>query len=391
MTELVSLPRVEFLLSELPGIKENLGKIINYGGSRQTFSVESIGRALISKALDEGVESATDALLRFISEDFCSSVEVMLLEGLKVTDTIELCDGVFISKLEDVPSDALKIFLREFESKPLPPSAMAKTFHADDSQAPKLPDSALFRITKVRPKFFDANDPKFNRFDTESLALLEDVFSLLTLVGPSSPIIRRRYSDLEAGALMSGFTARSAGAQPEGTKVFTTYDATRDEFDMFKDVLQKYLKLPRRERKRLDVPLHRLNKAVRHKLDQGPKDALQDRAIDLAIALESLLLSDQNDGVQLTLNLKLRGAWLAGGDLVRRQKVYKLLGVIYNARSKAIHSGTAPSDTKDANKIEVSLELGLALCAELIVQVIHERPDWEVLILGGRMEQKDLS
>lgn len=45
----VPLP-VKILLSELPGIKENLGKIINYGNTKYTFCVETLGAALISKA-----------------------------------------------------------------------------------------------------------------------------------------------------------------------------------------------------------------------------------------------------------------------------------------------------------------------------------------------------
>lgn len=327
------------------------------------------------------MESSVDALLNFISEDCCVSVEVMLLEGLQVSETFKLCDGVYLAELKDVPSESLRHFMDNFSSKSLPPSPMAKTFNADDSERPKLPDSALFRVKEIRPKFFDADNPKWEKFDVEDMSLLEDVSNLLTLIGPSSPIVRRRYWDLKDGSLMSDFTGRIAGAQPAGTKVFSAHMAKKHEVEGFKIVLEKYLQLSVPERKRFDVPLHRLNKAVRHEINQGPKDALQDKAIDLAIALESLLLSDQNDGVQLSLNLRLRGAWLAGGDVARRQEVFKLLGIIYNARSRAVHSGAVPSKQRD--EVELSLQKGLVLCADLISKVIATPPDWQLLILGG--------
>ena len=68
---------------------------------------------------------------------------------------------------------------------------------------------------------------------------------------------------------------------------------------------------------------------------------LADISIDLGIALEALLLHEQNkkNRGELRFRLGLRGAWLVGSDGNERAEILKLLREVYDLRSIAVHSG----------------------------------------------------
>ena len=135
------------------------------------------------------------------------------------------------------------------------------------------------------------------------------------------------------------------------------------------------------QREKLEVPIHRLNEAVRH-------DSLVDRAIDLGVAMESLLLAELDDTAQISLTLRLRGAWLLGRDFGERKVIYSLLRDLYNCRSSAAHSGKLSKRPKDAARAESALKEGLPLCARAIKEVILRGGEltsifWEELLLGA--------
>ena len=67
-------------------------------------------------------------------------------------------------------------------------------------------------------------------------------------------------------------------------------------------------KLPDARRKKLRVPLERLNRAL------GATSPI-DCAIDLGIALEALLLGELAPNEQISLAFRLRGAWLLGARM----------------------------------------------------------------------------
>lgn len=114
----------------------------------------------------------------------------------------------------------------------------------------------------------------------------------------------------------------------------------------------------------------------------------EDRAIELGIALESLLLNDIESYTPLSYQLRLRGALLHGGTETDRANVYDLLYDIYDLRSKAAHGGKLKIRDKFRNgqrmKTESRLWQGIELCAHLIRKVAEQKkwPDWKSLVLG---------
>ncbi|CAE6971639.1 hypothetical protein R69608_07652 [Paraburkholderia nemoris] len=129
---------------------------------------------------------------------------------------------------------------------------------------------------------------------------------------------------------------------------------------------------------KLKVPLHRLNEAVKHQNNV-------DRALDLGIALESLLLAHQPSKEQLSLQFRLRGAWLLGKNGQHRAELFDTFNKLYSYRSFAAHSGAvAPTKTPE-EEVKKTLEDGLALCAEAVCKIVEKGgfPEWNRLVVGA--------
>lgn len=109
---------------------------------------------------------------------------------------------------------------------------------------------------------------------------------------------------------------------------------------------------------------------------------LEDRFIDLRIALECLYVQDFRDAAHTQayrFKLPLFGAWHLGTDFEERKCIRKKLRQVYDAASKAVHSG-------DLEYFENQQLLSTAqdLCRRGILKLLKEGvpSDWGDLILG---------
>ncbi|MDE0310653.1 MAG: HEPN domain-containing protein [Caldilineaceae bacterium] len=109
---------------------------------------------------------------------------------------------------------------------------------------------------------------------------------------------------------------------------------------------------------------------------------LEDRFIDLRVALESLYLqhigNEQYRG-EMGLRLSLCGAWHLGVDFEQRKKIRKNLQDAYNTASKAVHG-----DNLDYIENQQLLSTAQDLCRRGILKLLKEGSprDWTDLILG---------
>ena len=134
------------------------------------------------------------------------------------------------------------------------------------------------------------------------------------------------------------------------------------------------------------------------RLNNAKKFGGIDRAIDLGIALEALLLDDRASSDPVSLLFRLRGAWLMNpkGDSSRRKELYDLLDDIYAIRSTAVHTGKIKSSGfKTKKKAGEILETGTTLCSDLIKRIIQRRslPDkheWDRVVLDCRAKNSGL-
>ena len=111
-------------------------------------------------------------------------------------------------------------------------------------------------------------------------------------------------------------------------------------------------------------------------------EQLADRFIDLRIALECLYVQDFLDAKQtqgFRFKLPLFGAWHLGTNFEERKRIRKKLRQVYDAASKAVHSGDL-----DYFENQELLSTAQDLCRRGILKLLKEGSpsDWGDLILG---------
>lgn len=117
---------------------------------------------------------------------------------------------------------------------------------------------------------------------------------------------------------------------------------------------------------------------------------LEDRALDLGIALEAVLMhapgGGQDANAEIGFKLGLRAAWLVGVDGAERVQVHRQVKRLYGLRSKAAHSGRIKSKAKSWLDVETEINAGADLAGRIICAVLARDawPDWEELVLAGK-------
>lgn len=130
--------------------------------------------------------------------------------------------------------------------------------------------------------------------------------------------------------------------------------------------------LPRGDKLRMSRALSRLSQAKR-------QFQIEDKILDLGIALEMALLDDNKKNDQLSLSFRLRGSWLIGKDGNDRNIICRQLKDIYDYRSQVAHSGALRE-----NDVREKFQEYSFLAERIIRHLIYNRhPKWSKLILGA--------
>jgi hypothetical protein len=109
-------------------------------------------------------------------------------------------------------------------------------------------------------------------------------------------------------------------------------------------------------------------------------NSLVDKAVDLGMAFELALMHGSSDSnSEIRFKTALRAAWLLGSDTASRAKTFVRAQQLYDARSKAVHSGLL-STKKPFDSIESD-----RLVQELLSAISSRGsfPDWQSLVLGA--------
>ena len=131
-----------------------------------------------------------------------------------------------------------------------------------------------------------------------------------------------------------------------------------------------------------DVDTARIARWRRSKRSPSTNEQL----IELRIALESVLLSDDTGASEKRHRLATRGAWLLGETFDQRESYFKTLTCVYGYASSVIH-GETPKVKKGRN-LESDIASAQDLCRDAILQLaaangMPKSDYWSTLILGG--------
>ena len=130
-----------------------------------------------------------------------------------------------------------------------------------------------------------------------------------------------------------------------------------------------------RESRTLDLAINRWRKCKR-------PTTIDEQLIDLRIALELLLLSDDKRDAEKRHRLAARGAWLLGKTFEERKKHLRTFRDAYDYASGVVHGGRL--DEEKSKEIKETATKAQDLCREAIFLLAKGsgKPNWSDLILG---------
>ena len=136
----------------------------------------------------------------------------------------------------------------------------------------------------------------------------------------------------------------------------------------------------RREAVKESMP--EVERAIRRWNKSQHASGLEDRAIEMRIALETLFLDEEEGRGELGFRMAMHAAWEVGKETGEKRKWFDAARKAYRVGSRAIHGGGIKE--KNAEESVRAVEEGQKLCAEGIKIRIKSgiKPEWDKEILS---------
>ena len=251
-------------------------------------------------------------------------------------------------------------------------------------------NSAIRIRVKERNVFFTSSTEAKTEYEnlskefTNHISQIEDVVRCITALS-GQPVAALGYwtqfnSSLANEMIGSSFSHFEASIDNSAHTMFTKPIAL--EGQSIAELYNRFVDFNSSEKNVMRISLDRLCKVLRG-------GTLVDKAIDLGIALEVLLLHKKpKDNIQgeLAYRSSIRGATFLGGNKSERMETFKNLNNAYKLRSKAVHSGDLPIKNKNEST-QKTLHKATNICADLARKLIEmgSFPNWEDdFVVGGQ-------
>ena len=326
------------------------------------FDPERISPKLVAKARETGSAFlAVDWLEKVISTRQAKGLRIIVLWGLTVQNTVSLLQEVDLIPINQLPESMQKEQLLNYHAMKL-----------DHFNLPfEQPQTALVYRMTIEPVIapLQKEPPKKNILHIEHL---NEILLALTLVGPCAPIqyfsrFQFEDDDLEFAQLGKETSYAIPEIQPHFLKSYGSFDP-----EVAKQVVQLYLGLKGKTKKKVKVALERLHQSIRRR-------QTGDQAIEVSIALESLLSDGRTEKMY---KVGLRAALLLGEKLTDGLNTRFLIESVYGLRSGLVHEGEVSETVKVKRRgKEKSKDLvreAIVICDRVIRRILElgEIPDW---------------
>lgn len=350
-------------------VRQLNNKMLCNGRGASQFSDPSILAAwFLWRANLAGEQRATEELEKYLNSEKVVVTTVLWVHGIECKRPVSLSEDVQLVNIEEMPDCADKeAFLR------------SQFGHSRTAAAP-APVAALTTqdlVNKVVPELPFA-DYGTGRSQLKLLTLATILNCLPNVC--CTPGYSTGYLPIDVP--LGPFAGRGGGTQFFDILPHRRTELVAGQEGLIADLLRHYETKQQQVKDRLQRALFRLAQA------KGRLDFC-DRALDLGIALEMLLLNNLHDGQelpgQLSLHFRLRGSWLAGGNASDRRLLYSALGKLYALRSQVAHNGYSNELLRmDYNEREALLAQFTEIAERIFRRIIlNGMPsDWTSLILG---------
>lgn len=354
------------------------GKIMNDGDGGGKTSFASLAQWLLIGVADQGIENTVDRLETYLNLPGSPAYEILAISGIATLAPITLSDRLALIPASRIPSGRLKDEFTKFE-KLLKESPLCSNL-----AGVPLMHSALIRRIEIRPKFFSDGETE-KKGGTDGSELREACL-FFTLIQGSAPIAVSHWIQFEEWIPCAHLSPGRPIPLDRAPHLLDT--PVYIESNKAVEIYHGLARLDQKTKQGLKVSLERLNQSRRRRNSV-------DKAIDLGIALEALLLKERKHDDPLALPFRLHGAWLlgqhAGWD--ERRKLLNLFYDLYECRSKAVHQGRLepqPEKYKSKRGPDDILALGDELCVKIIQEVIKGRRfptshEWNDLLIGSSL------
>lgn len=388
---------IECLISILNSIEQiDFSSRINFGtGITYPLRVELFTLWLVHTAIKHNVDQAINILEAYIESNAYELKHKSIYIGIHVNDAIELDENLWLLPYSEAPDSTLLTYYPKSQNQI---SHIKMKTSGPISPTRDISAVALVSSYTVKPMFLKSHnsDDSYQGYKRMLYMSVHAVGDLLTLFSEHGIFHLASCACYSDAALM----AKEAGVHKSFT--FSGYQLSditphirtsplkNTQLNELKVLYESYKKLKSSDRNKLQIIIRRLARAMPEEFSAFNRE---DRAIDIGIAFESLLLPETKEG-ELSYRLALRGALLGGDTVNERSKIRTLLKNVYNYRSQAVHNGVLTEQTKNKKVIrtlqEVDQDLrdAISLCIKLIKKVIitGHLPDYKQLEIGSTDE-----
>jgi hypothetical protein len=368
-------------------LRQLFGTAINLGNRDVSVTPESLCSWILTRAKHVGATECVRGVRQFLSQPYTPVDEILAVSGLVLDKPIALSTRIELVPFAALNENLTTITLSDPKWEYFGRTAgggvrkrertiLASFGRAHIQSDPSLPSAALRIRHQASPKTRPA---AFTDTRESDLGLLLAVVNVLaaavcTPVFPvaywwnADPIVPCGDSGMNWGSWSHSKRLRPIAYAEEHDAILV---ATTGSYLASDDV----------HRQRMKVPLERFSVSL-------AADTPEDKAIDMGIALEALLLSDLGATDQQSLMFRLRGAWLLASSAEERQMLFREFRALYDCRSTAVHTGRLPEFVNVNGKIpatEFLADRGQRLAARAILEVLKtgSLPDWTTVICGG--------
>jgi len=362
------------ILAKNPDLKCFDNRMFSMGNCAMRVSYGTLVRHLLLRTFEVGEAQAVEELERYNRLEFTPIQNVLVFSGVAIDKEVDLGRGIGLTPFDLVPDCSGKRLLAAQRE-----ALQAVPLYMPLRGGPMHSMAALTKKAKIQPKTFDADKGESFRsegFDTQELY---DVCDYLTLFGQSAPVVVGSWGTLENWIPCSALLDGGCGGGGDSLHSLTTYKFTEADYQSASASLNSYLGLVQDVRRVMRIALQRLNLARRRRTHVN-------RAIDLGIALETLVLHDRSREDPISYPFRLRGAWLLGKDSGERENYMSLFKDVYACRCEAVHAGTFSRrfTNKLSRPLNEVLEQGERLCVDIVLEILKRGtfPDWNRLVLG---------
>ena len=358
--------RIEKLLQSVPelsNIESQSLRTISWGSSISFFRLAI--SVLERLSLTDDPTRIVDDLIDFSIKRRIGNYHLSGISGISIAKTLSLAPNIKLVTEDDIPPSKAREFIFRLNR--------LQGIVGDASHEILRPKVALMISNEQQLLIPNkSRDPPENALPMDTVRDLERrILCCLTLASATTaPVFSAKTSWIDHPAQSyHGLTGLAGGTSP-GQQYSSRYSPV--DGALVSHVFKHIDKMPSIDQGTLFLATERLRKS---RLHEEPTD----RAIDLGIALEIMLLHGAQGNQELSYRAAVHGARLLGANKKDRQSIFETLRGAYSARSAAVHTGQLRKQAHIS-----SLELADALCRKVAIKIIDlgRLPgDWDSLVL----------